>query len=186
MSVKFGADPFAPDSLAKVVADNALSNVQGTLALFPAGKYVTGARVNLRINGRIVLFAFSVSWNINTEQDEIWTIDRTVPWELAPKRVSIEGTIGCFHMPFQTPTLNNMEADIVNFMFHKYITIEVKDRNTDALLFRTNKAVITSRQEDIRAEQIGTMHLRWKAIGWIDEGTSSLPLPAYFELPVTL
>ncbi len=174
MANKFGADPAGVPTGASV-ADNVLSNFQGMFSVTPHGKYITGSRTIIRINGKLAAFAFSVSWNINTEQDEIFTIDDWTAYEIAPKKISINGTIGGFHIPGKSPTVTLIMPNLFSFMFHKYITIEVRDRSTDALLFQTNKAVITSYSEENRAGQIGGITLNWKAIGWADEMIPQLP-----------
>ena len=174
-SVPFGAKP-SSETFASDLADNLLSNFQGIFSISPSGKYVSGARTIIKINGKLAAFAFSVSWNIRTEQDEIWQIDDWSPYEYAPKRITIDGTIGGFYLPFKgSPTKSNIMPNVLSFMFHKYITIDVRDRTTDAILFKTEKAVITSLTQNIQAEQLSTINLTWKAIGWIDEKVPSYP-----------
>jgi len=60
-------------------------------------------------------------------------------------------------------------------MFHRYITIEIRDRQTDALIFITKRAVVTSRVEDIKADSLATVTLTWRAIGWQDEIEPNYP-----------
>ena len=179
MSVKFGATtPGGPPTAANL-ADNVLTNVQGLFALQKSGKYVTGARTNLKINGKLVAFAFSVSWNINLSQDEINTIDDWTPYEYAPKRITIDGSIGGFYLPGHgSPTKTLIQANALSFLFHKYITLEVRDRSTDALLFKSNKVVIVNSGAEFRSEQIGNISLKWRAIGWEDEMIPVFPTGA--------
>lgn len=150
--------------------DNSARTTIGSIASTTAvGKFISGARCIVKINGAIAVFATKVSWRVNTEQDEIFTIDSTTPYEMAPKRVTVDGTIGGFHLPGWTPSAQAIQSDILSFMFHKYISIEVRDRSSDTLLFQTNKAVVTEWSEDISAENLAQMTLRWKAIGWMNE-----------------
>lgn len=158
--------------------DSALSGTAGIISSKPTAKLVTGARTVLKINNKIVGFAFSVSWRITTEYAENRTIDDYLPAELIPLKVSVDGTIGTFHIPGQSATANLIQADVLSFLFHKYITIEVRDSATDQLLFYTNKAVITSRTESLQSEQLGTVQLSFKAIGWKDEREPEMPVGA--------
>lgn len=151
------------------ISNNLRQNVGSILSAQNVGKFISGARCIIKVNGRIAVFANSVSWSVRTEQEEIWTIDSTTPYEIAPRRISVEGTIGGFHIPGWTPSAKNIQSDVLSFMSHKYITIEVRDRTTDSLLFLTNKAVITDWNENISTESLAQMNLRWKAIGWINE-----------------
>ena len=159
------------------------SALGGAFASRPRGKYTSGARCVIKINGDLAGFAFAVSWKIQTEQQEIWTIDDWTPYEIAPKRIKVEGTLGMFHIPGKGPSNALIQADVLSFMFHKYITIEVRDSTTDILLFKTNKAVVTSRMENVQTEQLNTIQLQWKAIGWTDEKFPQLPKGTSSDAP---
>ncbi|MEM4726559.1 MAG: hypothetical protein QXG63_06425, partial [Nitrososphaerales archaeon] len=132
------------------VGDALTSQVAGIFSTRPNARYVSGARTILRINNRICGFAFGVSWRINTSTVDITTIDDYFPHEIAPQRVTVEGTISALHIPGQSAGTELWQPDALNFLFQQYISIEVRDSATDQLLFYTNKAMITSRQEDIR------------------------------------
>lgn len=177
---KFGAET-GYNGVGANLVDNAASNSQDIFTINSNGKYISGARTIIRINGKIAAFAFGVSWRINTSQDEVNTIDDWTPYEYAPKRITVEGTISGFHIPGQGIAKQLIMPNALSFMFHKYITIEVKDRTTDNLLFLTNKAVITGLSEDIKANEIGTMSLTWKAIGWGDDMPADQMAPSPLE-----
>ena len=156
-------------------ADNALSSLSSILSLRPQAKYMTGARTIIRVNGDIVAFAFQVAWSIRTEVTEINTIDDALPWELAPKRIEVTGTIGMFQVPGQSPQVMTIQSDVGSFLMNRYITIEVKDSSTDAVIFRAGTAMITGQQSELSYEQIGRTTLTWKAIGWQVENPPKTP-----------
>jgi hypothetical protein len=139
------------------------------LSVKPTAKYASGARCILKINGRLCGFAFAVSWRITTQVTEINTIDDPTPYELAPQRIAVDGTISALHIPGQGVGVRLWQPDMLNFLTQQYITIEVRDSATDQLLFFTNKAMITTRAEDIRTEALANVQLTWKAIGFKDE-----------------
>lgn len=150
------------------LANNVASNVAGVFSTKPSARYASGARCILKINGKITGFAFGVSWKINTQVTEINTIDDYFPHEIAPQRVTVEGTLSALHIPGQSAGTELWQPDAINFLFQQYITIEVRD-TTDQLLFYTNKAMITSRAEDIRVDALSSVQLSWRAIGFQDE-----------------
>jgi len=150
------------------VLDNVASNVAGVFSTKPSARYASGARTILKINGKIAAFAFGISWKINTQVTEIQTIDDYFPHELAPQRVSVEGTISALHIPGQSAGTELWQPDAINFLFQQYITIEVRD-TTDQLLFYTSKAMITSRAEDLKVDSLASVQLSWRAIGFQDE-----------------
>jgi hypothetical protein len=138
-------------------------------------RYMTGARAIIKVNGKLFGFAFGVNYNIATPHDEVWTIDDWTPYELAPQRVSISGTMGLFHIPGKGPTAELVQANVLSFLMHKYITIEITDQTTGQKIFKTERAVITNKNQILQAGDISTIQLSWKAIGWLDELTPSYP-----------
>ncbi len=148
----------------------------GTIfSLRPTAKYLTGARTIIKVNGKLVGFAFSVSWSITTEAQEIRTIDDPIPYELAPSYVSVSGSIGGFIIPGKSATAELIQSDIANFLTNKYITIEVRDSATDTIIFKTNRAMVIGQQGSVRAENPSELSLTWKAIGWQAETPPAPP-----------
>jgi len=163
-------------SIGNSIANNIASNISGILSTKPTAKYASGPRCALKINSKLVGFAFDFSVRINTTVVEINTIDDYLPYELAPQRVTCEGTISALHIPGQSAGTLLWQPDLLNFLFQQYISIEVRDSATDQLLFFTDKAMITSRAEDIRVDSLAQVQLSWKAIGFRDERTPELPV----------
>ena len=155
--------------------NNVFGNVAGIFSLRPNAKFMSGARCTLKVNGKLVGFAFAISWTVNTEYIEINTIDDYLPYELAPKRITVEGTISALHVPGMSPTTQGWQPDVLSFLFSPYISIEARDSGTNQLIFATDKAVITSRTEDIRVDSLSSVTLRWRAIGFIDEKQPATP-----------
>lgn len=150
------------------ISSNLNSNISGIFSTRPTAKYASGARTILKINGKVVGFAFGVSWRIQTAVTEITTIDDVFPVELAPQRIQVEGALSMMHIPGISAGTELWQPDALNFLFQQYITIEVRD-TSDQLLFYTSKAMITSRAEDIRVDSLANVTLSWKAIGFQDE-----------------
>lgn len=162
--------------LAQSLLDNVIGgNLSGIFSTRPVAKYASGARCALKINGKLVGFAFGITWRINTTFTEINTIDDTLPAELVPQRITVEGNMSALHIPGQSATTELWQADVLSFLFHQYISIEVRDSQTDQLLFYTDKAVITSKQEDIRVDQLASVTISFRAIGWKDEKPPETP-----------
>lgn len=151
------------------LVDNAASNVAGILSTRPSARYTSGARTILKVNNKICGFAFGISWNITTAVTDIMTLDDYLPYEMAPQRIMVTGTISALHIPGTSAGTELWQGDVLAFLFHRYITIEVRDVNTDDILFLTTKAVITSRSEDLKVDQLGSVQLSFKAIGYRDE-----------------
>lgn len=170
-------------SIGNQLANNIGSNVAGIFSTKQSAKYASGARSILKINGKVVGFAFGISWRINTSVTDINTIDDYFPAELAPQRITVEGTLNALHIPGQSAGTELWQPDALNFLFQQYITIEVRDSSTDQLLFYTSKAMITSRSEDIRVDQLSSVNLSWRAIGFQDERKPELAQKINDEKP---
>ena len=162
-------------SLPSNLANNVAGNVTGILSTRPSAKYASGARCVLKVNGAIVGFAFGISWRITTQVIENRTIDNYLPYELIPQMITVDGTISALHIPGQGVGVKLWQPDVLNFLSQQYISIEARDSATDQLLFYTAEAMITSRTEDIRVDQLANTTLTFKAIGFIDERTPSTP-----------
>lgn len=161
------------------LADNLTGgNVGGIFSTRPSAKYMSGARVALRINSRPVAFAFGISWRIDTTHLELNVIDNPLAEELVPKNIQVSGSISALHIPGQGPGAQLWQGDVLSFLFHQYITIEVRDSVTNQLLFWAPKAVITSRQEEIKVDDMAQMSLSFIAIGFKDEKEPGVPYGA--------
>lgn len=154
---------------------NVASNVDGIFSTKPMAKYLSGARCVLRVNGKIVGFAFAISWDIRTHAVEINTIDDYLPYELAPQRIEVTGAISGFRIPGSGPSQALIAPDMMSFLHQRYIDIEVRDSQTDNLIFLANKAMIISRNENIKVDQLADITLSFKAIGWADERSPTEP-----------
>ena len=168
-----------PD-IGQQLTDNILeSNLGGIISTRPSAKYMSGARTVLKINNKPVGFAFGISWRVDTLYSELNVIDSPLPEEFVPKAIKVSGSISALHIPGQGIGVQLWQPDVLSFLFHQYITIEVRDSTTDALLFFAPKAVINTRQEDIRVDELAQVSLSFMAIGFRDEKAPEVPAHAY-------
>lgn len=165
---------------ARSIAENLLMStgvgaIPSIVSLYSTGSFMNGARCKIRINNQLVAFAFQVAWTVQTSQDEINVIDEYLPTELAPKRMRCTGTLGCFRIPGLGASSLGFQPNILSFLFHKYVSIEVTDKKSGNVLFYASHAVITERSESISAQGTATMQLQFQAIGFQDELKPGLP-----------
>ena len=156
------------------VAEDFVKSALGPLQIFrPMGKYMTGARAIIKVNGDIAGFAFSASWNVATRHQEVREIDNFLPYELAPSIVEVSGTLGMFHIPGKGPSNQRFQANRLSFLHQKYITIQIEDQQTSTILLKIDKAVITNRSQILDTNAESKITLEWKAIGWQDDQAPS-------------
>lgn len=167
-----------PD-IGQQLTDNIVEgNLSGIISTRDSAKYASGARTILRINSRPVGFAFGIQWRVDTLYSEVNAIDNPLPEEFVPRAIKVSGNISALHIPGQGAGVQLWQADVLSFLFHQYLTIEVRDSTTNQLLFFAPKAVITSRQEDIRVDDLAQVALSFQAIGFRDEKTPEVPTKA--------
>lgn len=170
-------------NIGQQLTDNALEgNLAGIISTRSSAKYMSGARTILKINSKPVGFAFGITWRIDTMFTEINSIDNPLPEEFVPKAIKVSGTISALHIPGQGAGIQLWQPDVLSFLFHQYLTIEVRDSHTNALLFYAPKAVINSRQEDIRVDELAQVTLSFMAIGYKDEKQPEVPAKALTRL----
>lgn len=151
------------------LVNNVAGNLSGVFSLRPNAKFMSGARCTLKINGSLVGFAFGISWNINTTVTEITTVDDYLPYELAPQRVTVEGTISALHIPGVGAGTLGWQQNVLSFLFAPYVSIEARDSGTNQVIFAVDKAMIVSRSEEPKVDQLANVSIRWRAIGFVDE-----------------
>jgi hypothetical protein len=161
------------------VVNNATGQLAGIISTRPNAKFMSGARCTLKVNGKLVGFAFAITWNINTAVTEINTIDNYLPYELAPQRVTVDGTISALHIPGESANTDGWQGNVLSFLFQPYISIQAIDSATQQIIFSTDKATIVSRSEEIRVDQLSNVTLRWRAIGYIDEAKPQIDNDAH-------
>lgn len=139
------------------------------------GNFFHGSRAKIYVNGKLYGFAFGVTVNIQTQHDEIWTIDDYTPYELAPNKIQVNGTLSQFHVVGRGPSKELIQANALSFLFHKYITLEIRDSKLDITLFKSSRVMITGRNQNLQAGEPSNIQLSWKAIGWQDELIPNYP-----------
>ena len=151
------------------------TSIGNILTLKESAKYMTGARTILKINGEISAFAMQVAWQVNTSQTEIFGIDDYLPHEIAPSRITVNGTVSGLIIPGKSLTERVIQSNALSFLFNKYITIEVRDSATDFILFKANKCVVTNSSGNLASDAPGSISLQFMAIGWQNEESPDFP-----------
>jgi hypothetical protein len=159
----------------RVIGNIIGGNFGGILATKPLARYMSGARTRLLINGSTVAWAYGITWRINTQFTEIRTIDSYLPHELAPQMITVEGTLSGLHIPGDSPGTQLLRSDVASFLFQRYITIEVRDTQTDQILFFAPRVMIIDDRREARTDSLNNVTLSWRAIGFRDERDPAQP-----------
>lgn len=173
-----------PGGVANTLLDLASEAAGPVLSLKESARFFSGARAVIRINGKLLLFANAISWNISTDYSEIRTIDDYMPTELAPRFISVSGSIGGFKIPGKSVYREYIQTNVLSFLFNRYLEISCRDAATNEMIFTTKKAVVVSRRESANAQQLATCNLDFKCIGWVEEVAPKYPMGSLMTGPV--
>jgi hypothetical protein len=129
---------------------------------------VSGARTLITFNGRAVGAGFAISYQLGSEATEIRTVDSTIPAELAPSRISARLSIQVFRTPDNDPVLLGIAptGDGVGYHKQKYISVEMRDKDTDQTVLYLPKCLIVSRSGSVSAEDLLVETWSLVSLGW--------------------
>jgi len=120
-------------------------------------------------------FATDVSYSLDTEFKVIREIDNSLPAELAPSLISVQVVASGLRFPFGTPTMTRLSPTILNIMTQPYVTIELRDRQTDATILYVAKAQLIRRGGRVSSRGMGTETWTFLGISFWDERNPSAP-----------
>lgn len=149
-------------------------------------RVISGQRVAISINGQAYAFGSVLDYNIDTQVSEINGIDSILPLELAPERLRVTMGLKIFRAIDNDPSTNGAlfqngvtsENDQEGFATQPYITIEVRDRQSDQTIMFIPRALISSRTASVDSE--GLMTENWNIIGIGFRGADPISLPFRF------
>lgn len=142
-------------------------------------KVLTGQRVAISINGDAYAFGSVLDYAIDTQVTEFSGIDSVMPTELAPDRLRVTMSLRIFRTIDNDPSADGVlfqkglssEDQQSGFAMKEYLTIEVRDRQTDQTIMFIPRALVSSRSASIDAENIMTE--TWTIVGIGFKGTET-------------
>lgn len=127
-------------------------------------KVITGAEVKIYLGGKLFPEAQSVSYTIDYGETEIWGIDSQYPQEITPTRISVQGTISGIKVKMTGGLQGyNARPKITDILFGSYVSLELRDRQTNSKLLFIPQMKVTS--ETFSAQAKGTAKLSFKFKG---------------------
>lgn len=138
---------------------------------------LAGYRTVLKINNNVVGAGFVIDYTIETSEVDIQGLDNVVPTELAPDRISVTMNIRVYRTPDNDP-VNNLIAplgDSANaldaFTKSPYISVEIRDKQTDKTILFLPRAWLFRRQGGVDAENVLIETWSLKSIGFYGPGS---------------
>jgi hypothetical protein len=118
-----------------------------------AQRVISGAHINLHINGTLYNEVQQLSYTIDYGEEPIYGIDSIFPQEIKITRVSIQGTISGVRIANSNGLQGqSIRPKITDSMYAPYISIRISDRRTGEQLMWIPNAQVTNEKFDVSAK----------------------------------
>ena len=142
-------------------------------------KVLSGQRVQVSFNGQNYAFGSVIDYSIDTQVSDFSGIDSVMPTELSPDKLRVAMSLRIFRTIDNDPSAEGVlfqkglsrEDQQQNFALKGYVTIEVRDRQTDQTIMFIPRALVSSRSASVDAE--GLMTENWNIVGIGFRGTEA-------------
>lgn len=137
-----------------------LQNKVGTIPFFH-----TGARALLRIGGKPMGVAQSISWNITVNAEPIHTIDSPHAWDIDLGLVKITATISDMINPVKGPEANHLFNIMPAIVHQPMVEMQVIDKGTGTSLFFA-RGMFTSISGNISRGQVANFSANFTGVAF--------------------
>lgn len=142
-------------------------------------KVLSGQRVAISFNGQAYAFGSVLDYSIDTQVSDFSGIDSVLPTELSPDRLRVTMSLRIFRTIDNDPAAEGVlfqkglrqEIDQQMFAAKAYISVEVRDRQTDETIMFIPRALVSSRSASVDAENLMTEN--WNIVGIGFSGTET-------------
>lgn len=124
-----------------------------------------GAECKLYIGGKLYPEAQSISYTIDYSEMEIYGIDSLFPQEIATTRISVQGSISGVRVKLSGGLQGKDALTKINQkLFAPYVSIEIRDRQTDTKLIFIPQCKINSESLQVAAKGTVKLNFSFKGI----------------------
>jgi len=128
-------------------------------------KVLTGANVKVYISGALYAEVQNLTYTINYADTEIYGIDSPFAQEIAPGRVSVQGSISGVRVKFTGGLQgHNIRTKINEILHSPYTSLRIKDRHSDVDLLWLPQMKVTAETMTIPAKGTVKLNFTFKGI----------------------
>jgi hypothetical protein len=138
---------------------------------------LAGYRTVLKINNDVVAAGFVLDYSIETGEVDIHGLDNIVPTELAPDMIRVTMDIKVYRTPDNDPVgsliapLGDSANPLDAFTKTPYISVEIRDKQTDKTILFLPRAWLFRRSGSVDAENVLIETWNIKSIGFYGPGS---------------
>lgn len=126
---------------------------------------LTGANCKFYIGGKLYPEVQSISYTIDYGETEIYGIDSIFPQEIATTRVSVQGSVSGIRLKLSGGLQGKDGVTKINQrIFAPYVSIEVRDRQTDVKLIFIPECKVTKESTQIATKGTIKVNFSFKGI----------------------
>ena len=124
-----------------------------------------GADIRVYISGNEYAESQSIQWTIDYGITEIYGIDSNFPQELAPTRVSVQGTITGVIVKLSGGLQgHDIRTKINEILYHPYTSLRIKDRHSDADLLWVPQMMVSNETTQVQTKGVAKLSFTFKGI----------------------
>ena len=128
-------------------------------------RVLRGADVKIYLGGNLYAESQGITYTIDYGEQEIYGIDSQFPQEIAPTRVSVQGTISGIRIKMAGGLQSyNIRTKINEILFAPYISLKVMDRHSDLVLLFVPNIKVTNEQVQVQTKGIVRVTFNFKGI----------------------
>ena len=123
------------------------------------------ADVKVYISGKLYEPAQAISYTIDYAENEIYGIDSQFPQEIAPMKVSVQGSISGVRVKLSGGLQGyDIRTKINEILKAPYTSLRIKDRHSDSDILWLPQMKVTSEQVQIQAKGVAQLSFSFKGI----------------------
>lgn len=124
-----------------------------------------GAEVKVYVSGKLYSEVQGIQYTIDYGEQEIYGIDSQFPQEIAPTRISVQGSVqGLVIKTVGGLQAYDLRTKISEVLFGPYTSLRIKDRHSDSDLFWLPQMKVTNEQISIQAKGVVKISFQFKGI----------------------
>ena len=124
-----------------------------------------GAEVRVYISGKLYAEVQNLTYTIDYGEQPIYGIDSSFPQEIAPTKVSVQGSVSGVTVKFSGGLQGHSVRSKINELLHSpYTSLQIKDRHSDIIIFWLPQMKVTSETMTFPAKGTVKLNFNFKGI----------------------
>jgi len=126
---------------------------------------LSGANVKIYISGKLYAEVQNLTYTIDYGEDPIYGIDSPFAQEIAPGRLSVQGSVSGLRIKFTGGLQgHSIRYKIIELLHSPYTSLRIKDRHSDSDILWLPQMKVTAETMTIPAKGVVKLNFNFKGI----------------------